>query len=243
MLKIAVCDDDPIFCGTLIHVMEKLLYTREYELEDFSNGDELLSAIEKDYNFYHLFFLDIDMPKLNGLETAAILREIPTCRNSIIVFITNYDADISAITEIHPFAYIKKDLNETELIAKLKYCLNQFPEMTSVYEVKYYGTYTPIVLESVLYIESIKRHTNFYLEDNSVIESTQMFKKVSPVIRQMDEHFVQCHKSILVNMKYICSFERSYIVLKNQKKIPYNYSYKSVILEKYGMFLLHTKYD
>ena len=44
-----------------------------YSIDIAVNGEEVLSALETKY--YDIIFMDIQMPKLNGMETTQLIRE------------------------------------------------------------------------------------------------------------------------------------------------------------------------
>lgn len=61
-IKVAVCDDMPVFLETTKMTIQKL--RPNYELDTYDSGVGLLEA-QKEYD---IVFLDIEMPQMNGLE-------------------------------------------------------------------------------------------------------------------------------------------------------------------------------
>ena len=79
MLKIAVCDDEPVFVEQISGRIKK--YMPDVAIQGFFSSEELLSQGE----VFDIYFLDIQMEKMNGVETAKKLRELD--EESVIVFI------------------------------------------------------------------------------------------------------------------------------------------------------------
>lgn len=97
MIKIAICDDEEIICKKMIIIVQKYFekINRAVWISDYRNGYELLNAHIR----FDIIFLDIDMPKLNGIETAMKLRKWDV--NSKIVYVTNYNTYIEKAFKVH----------------------------------------------------------------------------------------------------------------------------------------------
>ena len=90
MLKIAVVDDEIVFVESLINkitaVCEKLNF--EFKIDKYSNGFDIL----ENYSKYHLIFLDIEMPSIDGIATAKRINELKgSAEIPFIVYVTSHD--------------------------------------------------------------------------------------------------------------------------------------------------------
>lgn len=87
MIKIAVCDDEKQVRLRLLTIIQQYFNenNREVWVAGFKKGEELLNAKTR----FDIIFLDIEMPELNGIETAKILRKWDV--TSKIIYVTNYD--------------------------------------------------------------------------------------------------------------------------------------------------------
>ena len=86
MLRIAVVDDDQIAISRLRECLNH--YSEEkgvnFNIKVYQNGIDLLVGYRSDYD---IIFLDVDMPDINGFQTARRIRELDEC--VILVFVTN----------------------------------------------------------------------------------------------------------------------------------------------------------
>ena len=82
-MRIALCEDDQMECKQFLKALKGWDPTRTAEV--FYNGASLLEAARKEPHF-SIAFLDIYLPKENGMEVAAKLRKISP--ETGLVFVT-----------------------------------------------------------------------------------------------------------------------------------------------------------
>lgn len=115
MMEFVIADDHPIFRSGL-----KALLLNAYpdaEINEFSDGQEAGKYIAE--NTPQMAFLDIDMPKKNGLELTRELADAVTTR---LVILTMYNDGemLRKAMDSGAHAYLVKDNTSDELVA----CIN-----------------------------------------------------------------------------------------------------------------------
>lgn len=88
MIKIAIAEDNPIALKALKQKLD--LYADICIVHTCNNGQELTYTLEKDNNI-DVILMDIEMPKMNGIEATSIVRQ--NFPNIKIIMITVYDDD------------------------------------------------------------------------------------------------------------------------------------------------------
>jgi DNA-binding response OmpR family regulator len=81
-MNILLLEDDKLFAVSLIDFLEE----ENFNVEHVTNGEELLSLTYN--NKYDLYLLDINVPKINGLESLLSLRQSDD--NTPAIFLTSY---------------------------------------------------------------------------------------------------------------------------------------------------------
>ena len=103
-MKIAVCEDDITTQSILESYLEE--YPADLEWEIFSSGEELLEYIEKGKDYFSLYFMDISLPGIDGIQTCARIRKRD--QKALIVFVTDYKEYVYEVFQVLPFRFLIK---------------------------------------------------------------------------------------------------------------------------------------
>lgn len=106
MWNIAICDDDTAIHQEIAQLLERCA-EKPYQLYCFTNGNALLEAAQE--IVFDLIYLDMQMPGMNGVETARFLRQ-RGCDAALII-LTNYDDYLAAGYEVEAFRYRFKPID------------------------------------------------------------------------------------------------------------------------------------
>jgi DNA-binding response OmpR family regulator len=112
-VKILLLEDDV----ALNRVIKKVIELDAHSTTPFFDGQEALEAIERQR--YDLYILDINVPRLNGLE---LLELLSTKDKSAKVIIISSNTDITSIKKAYKFGcmdYLKKPFHIEELQFKI----------------------------------------------------------------------------------------------------------------------------
>ncbi len=122
-MKILVLEDNI----RLLKLIEESLIEKNYKVDSFSDGKEV---IEKIYDGYDCFILDINVPGIDGLT---ILNEIKSMNKDVPCIIISANVELDTIKDAYGKGcneYIKKPFYIYELELKLeKLCKNEKNEI------------------------------------------------------------------------------------------------------------------
>ena len=124
-IKVAMVDDHVLLRNALSSLINnsgkcKVIF-------EASNGKALIAQLENK-NFPNVVILDVNMPEMNGHETAAYLQQhFPEIK---VLMLTMYDSDLALIRLLKAGVkgFMKKDIHPNELLAAIE----------SVHEFGYY---------------------------------------------------------------------------------------------------------
>ena len=154
MIKVAIVDDNTFLQKA---IQDKLSFFEEIEVKFKANdGLDLLSKLEKNHNL-DLILMDIEMPKMNGIEATEMVKsKYPQIK---IIMLTVFDNDENIFNSIKAGAdgYFLKEVNPEELFVGIQETLNGGAAMTPSIALKTLKLLRePIVFENANYSEEIK---------------------------------------------------------------------------------------
>lgn len=116
ILKIAMCDDDKNELSLLYSYLNtfQMMNNIDLQLASFCDGKSLLDIYTSPGKF-HVVFLDVEMPGLNGIQTAELIRKMRD-RRVMIVFVSNYPKYMQESFSVHPYYYMQKPISLEKVI-------------------------------------------------------------------------------------------------------------------------------
>ena len=121
--RILVVDDDP----QIRRVLRTALIAQGYEVTDARNGEEAVEKMRDEKP--DLLILDMNMPRMNGLETC---RSIRTTSDVPIIMLTVRDAESDKVDALDAGAddYMTKPFSSPELLARIRAALRRSPQLS-----------------------------------------------------------------------------------------------------------------
>lgn len=107
-LNVAVCDDEKIISNEIKNRLHNMY--PDHLIDIYDSGSDLLKAKK----IYDLIFLDIEMPEVNGMETAEQLRK--KGNGEYIIFLTSHTEFVSS----------KKENGHGYGVKNIKECLEKY---------------------------------------------------------------------------------------------------------------------
>lgn len=214
-MRIAVCDDEKAERRKIIDILASLL--EDFSVNEFDGGAELLESHR--ILPFDLILLDINMPEMNGIDTAAKLRLTDSA--TPVVFVSASDRFGVQSYRVRAFDYLLKPIDE-KLMSE---CLDRLALLKKerLITVTYSGVETHLPVSGIQCLESNLRKTIFTLSDGKTIEVTGKLSDFEPILGGCG--FCRCHKSYLVNLSYIDSFDGDTFHLAGGKSIKISRAY------------------
>lgn len=150
MIRVAIVDDNTFLQKA---ILDKLSFFEDIEVKFRAfDGTELLEKLEKNHHL-DLILMDIEMPKMNGIEaTEAVKNKYPQLK---IIMLTVFDNDENIFKSIKAGAdgYFLKEVNPQELYNGIVETLNGGAAMTPSIALKT----LKLLREPVSFDESVNR--------------------------------------------------------------------------------------
>lgn len=193
----------------------------------FSSAESALLLIDKQK--IDVLFLDIDMPKTNGLELRKQLMTIPIC-----VYITSHPEYAVESFEHETLDFLVKPL-QIERFAQTVSRIEEFMDIkfkANLYEMRFANDFiyikegyeqTKIHLHEIFYLEALKDYTFLVTQQKKHC----VFSGIGNLLKEAHfESFVRVHRSFAVQKQFIQKVGSHNITLIKNIVIPLGLSYR-----------------
>ena len=211
MLKIAVCDDESVFVEQISDRIKK--YMPECIIQCFLSGEDLLLQGE----IFDIYFLDIQMKKMNGIEMAKKLRELD--EESIIVFITGAKEYVFEAFDVAALHYLVKPVDDEKLQEVLERAKKAIEKKQNGKDrqifIKTRNKNITLNVADILYFENEMRK----IIAHTVRGEISFYGVMADMEKEAGTGFYRCHRGYLVNLSYVTEYDMENIMLSNGEKI------------------------
>lgn len=219
-----IVDDEPLAIDIMVRLIDSI--PDLVLLESFQNPLEALSYVNEASNV-HVLFLDINMPKLSGLDLPQYLNDSQIA----VVFVSAYDQYALKSYEINAVDYLMKPVSIERLLktlAKIQERFSASPKNTnetadSFFFVKSDQQTVKINVNDVLCFEGLKDYVNIKMVDGSRIVSRESLKFIESKLAA--QNFIRVHRSYVINFQHITSVDNTTVKV-GEHNIPIGQSYK-----------------
>ncbi len=209
MINFIICDDEEIFRNSIKEKIDCYMMksTIEYKILFFSCYDENFFTFVSNPRGFNVYFLDIQMPKVDGTDVARYIRYKLGDWISLIIFVTNYSKYKNKVLtgRLDVLDYIKKSKKGYErlevamaiILSKYKsafHCL-AFEKDHSVFKIKY---------KDIIFIERELNSKSCILYTS--IGEYRISKSLSEIENLLDNRFLRTHRSAIINVDKVIEY-------------------------------------
>lgn len=236
LLKCIAIDDEPKALEIIAAHCEKVPFLELREtFRDALDAVAYLKSHETD-----LIFLDINMPRLTGLQFLKLLKKQP-----MIIFVTAYSDYAIESYEYEAIDYLLKPIvfdrflkATTRALNRVDYPSHPIPKESAVppgvqnqfIYLKSGPKLHKLSYDDILFVEKDGNYLNFHTKDKKIL-SRQSMKNIFQILPETG--FARVHRSYVINLNHIETIE-SHQVSILQHKIPVSGQYRDELMEKIG---------
>ena len=179
----------------------KKVYPTE-NIISYKSGQEVLD----DLHLPDILFLDIQMPEMDGMQTARELRKRD--RQMIIIFVTVAQDYVFQSFDVGAFHYLVKPFKDQKFAEVLQNAVRQFEERkiecvgakkeTPNLMVTSKGEHITIPLEDIVYAEVFNRKIIIHTLDADI----EYYGKMKDLEKKAGEDFYRPHRAYLINFNF-----------------------------------------
>jgi two-component system LytT family response regulator len=223
-LNCIIIDDEP----NAVNLLEMLIQqsTQWQLLAKCYDALEAIAFLKK--NKADFIFLDINMPRLSGMELAALLP-----RETKIVFTTAYSEYAAESYSFHTIDYLLKPITFSRFLSSMQkieaHFNNRHPADIPVsapekeyFFVKSGKTLSKIRMEDILYFEGEKEYVRLVTTSERLL----IYRRLKDINEQLSLPFIRVHNSYIINTKQISKIQDNHIHIAG-KQIPLSEKFKA----------------
>ena len=197
-LHVAVVEDEKTsrdkLKGFLRRFMEENNLT--IEITEFEDG---IKIVESYRPVFDVIFLDIEMPQMNGMKAAEIIRKKD--EHVILVFITNVARYAVKGYEVQALDYILKPLSYEAFSTKMSRVVKMVSRREEKSVTITAGTdLRRVPVSRILYVEVMRHQVIYHLDDEEIILRGAL-KDAEELLAGCG--FEKCNSCYLVNLQYV----------------------------------------
>lgn len=235
MLKIAICENDV----NHIYLLEKMILdwsekvSKKVIIDRYISAEAFLFQLE-DINAYHLLIVEAKMNKMSGIKLVERIRKHN--KDMEVIFISDTIKYALYGYKVRAIDYLIKPIDKKELerpLEILKDKINKMAELSSKIVIEYGKKNIKIDYNKIIYCIMFSP----YIDICTVNDKFTIRKKISDMEKILPSNlFIRCHKSYLVNVKYIRQVTKKNIIMENKQVIPISrgkYDYVNEVFSDY----------
>lgn len=223
-IEIVVCDDDRAVQEILRRNITEYCAGSELPVRVTvcGSGAELLQAAPPD-----ILFLDIQMPGINGMETAERLRQ-QDC-GTVLIFVTALPEYVYDAFDVGAFHYLVKPFSDEKLYRVLERALQCALSRLSdgggqegvraedgaggrqtSFVVRCGGVSTHVAFDDIIYAEVFNRKVMLHTVGGDI----EYYGKLTDLSQAAGPSFYRTHRGYLINLKYVEKYTTSTVWLQ-----------------------------
>ena len=232
MKKIAIVDDSRAYIELITDVLTKESGCTEdhFEIDSFQKASSLLYELE-DGNDYDIYFLDIEMPEMNGLELAREIRE--KNEDAYLIFITSHMEFAIDGYEVEAYQYILKSMLREKLPQVIEKILEkeEAESKEGYYQIITSHRYEKFRYQNIISIYKDGKNSVFETKNGIFRER----KTLNQVFKELPkEQFVFADRGRIVNIACVASVKSAQVVMSNGEEFAVSRSQMNQV-RKQGM--------
>lgn len=213
-MKLAICDDERRIREVIAEAVREV--SESMEIACFADAKGILATgFDAD-----ILFLDIQMPGVDGMRAARLLRA--DGKKMVIIFVTAFEEQVFQAFDVGAFHYVVKPFTKERIKEILKRAMEQVEEQHYIEKtlaekeaeslraitVKSGGTRTRVILSEITYAEIFDRQIVLHMNDR---DNIAYYGRISELEKMAGRDFFRVHRAYLVNLAYVNSYDAKWM--------------------------------
>ena len=211
-MKIAVCDDQEPFRKYLIGYLQQYAeeHGKQFFYFEYSSGEEMLSSKAE----FDLIFVDYMMRDLNGVDTISLLREQNISTH--VIFISSFPEAVFDTFSVNAFRFLIKPVEYAKLEEALNAYYREKEQQKTIVICNHRNSMFYNIPESEIIYAQADNICTYIITPNASLRYSYNLTSLENELQS--DFFMRTHRTYLVNLHFIASYDHKVINLTNGHK-------------------------
>lgn len=230
MIRMAIVDDDPVFCGFAERCIEEYAARSgtEIETEVFLSGEDFFAHQQK-RNPFHLIMLDIELSGMNGVRVGESIRKDELNRQAQILYVSAKEQYALDLFRNRPFDFLIKPVTKDRIFRALREYLSEYHADPLFFEYTLERKKHSIAASQILYMQSNRKKLIVVTPDGSM----EIYEKLDDALRSaVGSRLLRIHRCYAVNPVHIAEYSFDEVVMDNGECLTVSRSLRQSVRER-----------
>lgn len=230
MIRVAIVDDDRIFCGFAERCVEEYAAGSgtDIETEVFFSGEDFF-AHRQEHDPFHLIMLDIELGGMNGVRVGESIRKSEKDRQVQILYISAKEQYALELFRNRPFDFLIKPVTKERIFRALKEYISEYHADRAFFDYTLDRKKHSIAASQILYMQSNRKKLIVVTEDDSM----EIYDKLDDVLQSpAGGRLIRIHRCYAVNPQHIAEFSFDEVIMDNGEHLSISRSLRQGVRER-----------
>lgn len=204
----------------------------DLELKSYDTYDALMQGVS---NLpFDMLFYDTEGSKDTEQELLRLVQTVPNCR---LVLLSDSERHAVFGYALRAVGYLTTPLDREEYLSLLIYLIReQIQKKEQFLPLKVNGVWSQLDMGHITYVESSGHSLLFHLSDRREFRVMAGFRDYQRLL-DLNPNFFRCHKSYMVNMRYVKDWSLTAFILKDGDEVNISRPYRQAARSMYACYV------
>lgn len=198
----------------------------------FSSGEEFITGLVPD--FFDLVLLDCCMEKMDGLETAKMLRKVD--KNTSLIFITSCRDYAVGGYLVSALGYLVKPYTYSSFSRVFENAYKRMSGKKDIILMKDGKEDKRILVDEIVYCDIEGHYVRIHLFNQPVVRVRMAFSSLAGILSPYPQ-FLECFRGCIINMAHTYKAEELNFLMDTGERVPFRKKEHGRLLQKYSNYL------
>ena len=229
-MQVIVCDDDTAW---MIRFKAQLFaaFSEKGVIPEIVCYTDPKELIKKEDVQADVYFLDIELPQIDGIDLAVFLRKR---QEAEFVFVSAYENYVLDTLKVKPIAFVRKEQMAQDLEKAIENLLSELAEKKRTILVMEGKKPVTLTIQEIMYFSSSKDYVEVHFLDGSYRVIRQKLATIEEEVRGF--HFLRIHNRYIINLRQLKGVvslgRKKQVELSDGDRLPVSKSYNGELEDR-----------